>query len=77
MHKRELGREERGNVVRVHSRDVTHICFDGQEKEMKTRRITVLLETHSGTDSSGEEKTCVLHDSITDFWVIPETSFEG
>jgi len=65
VHKRELEREERGSVVRVNSRDVTYICFDGQEKEMKTRRITVLLKTHSGTDSSGRRKrACYMTRSL-------------
>jgi len=58
-----------------------NLYIDEKERKMqRDRRIFFLLykstrkQISRRTVSRGEEETCVIHDSITDLWVVPETS---
>jgi len=56
--------EDAASVPETHSAHVLPYNLD------RTRRkFTLACRTVSG----GEEETLVIHDSITDVWVVPET----
>jgi len=55
--------EEAASVLETDSSRLLPYNLDPSKRQFSRRTI-----------SGGEEETCVIHDSITDLWVVPETS---